>query len=109
MTRTTCIRDIDWLVAWDGRQHVYLRNSDFVFTGSDIVFIGDHYTHPVDIELSGKDCMIIPGLVDIHAHPTTEPIRKGITDETQSQGFWHSSLNEHLPVFEPIDTQRRKA
>ena len=53
--------------------------------------------------------MIIPGLVDIHAHPTTEPIRKGITDETLSPGFWHSSLYEHLPVFDPVDDQGRLA
>ena len=109
MSQTTCIRDVDWLVGWDGRQHVYLRNSDLVFKGPDIIFVGDRYVERVDIELSGKDRMIIPGLVDIHAHPTTEPIRKGITDETLSPGFWHSSLYEHLPVFDPVDDHGRLA
>ena len=109
MSQTTCIRGVDWLVGWDGRQHVYLRNSDLVFKGPDIIFVGDRYVDCVDIELSGKDRLIIPGLVDIHAHPTTEPIRKGITDETLSPGFWHSSLYEHLPVFDPVDDQGRLA
>jgi len=109
MSQTTCIRGVDWLVGWDGRQHVYLRNSDLVFKGPDIIFVGDHYADHVDIELSGKNRLIIPGLVDIHAHPTTEPIRKGITDETLSPGFWHSSLYEHLPVFDPVDDQGRLA
>ena len=109
MSQTTCIRGVDWLVGWDGHQHVYLRNSDLVFKGSDIIFVGDRYVDRVDIELSGKNTMIIPGLVDIHAHPTTEPIRKGITDETLSPGFWHSSLYEHLPVFDPVDDQGRLA
>ncbi len=107
MSQTTCLRGVDWLVAWDGNRHVYLRNSDLVFKGPDIIFVGDHYVDQVDIERSGKNCMIIPGLVDIHAHPTTEPIRKGITDETRSPGFWHSSLYEHLPVFDPVDDQGR--
>ena len=109
MSQTTCIRGVEWLVGWDGHQHVYLRNSDFVFKGPDIIYVGDHYVDSVDIELSGKDRMIIPGLVDTHAHPTTEPIRKGITDETVSPGFWHSSLYEHLPVFDPVDDQGRLA
>ncbi len=109
MSHSTCIRGVDWLVGWDGSQHVYLRNTDLVFSGPDIIFVGDRYVDQVDIELSGKDCMIIPGLVDIHAHPTTEPIRMGITDETLSPGFWHSSLYEHLPVFDPVDDQGRLA
>ena len=43
--------------------------------------------------------MVIPGMVNIHTHPTSEPLRKGITDETLSPGFWHSSLYEYLTVF----------
>jgi len=87
MSQTTCIRDVDWLVGWDGYQHVYLRNSDLVFKGPDIVFVGDRYVEHVDIELSGKNRMIIPGLVDIHAHPTTEPIRKGVPMRHNPQAF----------------------
>ena len=48
------------------------------------------------------DCsrrLLLPGLVNIHTHPTSEPLRKGITDETRSPGFWHSSLYEFLTVF----------
>ena len=39
MSQTTCIRGVEWLVGWDGRQHVYLRNSDFVFKGPDIIYV----------------------------------------------------------------------
>ena len=42
----------------------------------------------------------MPGLVNIHSYPSSEPLRKGITDETLSPGFHHSSLYEFLTVFE---------
>src|SRR3546814_10370123 len=32
--------------------------------------------------------------------PTSEPLRKGITDEIRSPGFYHSSLYEFLTIFE---------
>jgi cytosine/adenosine deaminase-related metal-dependent hydrolase len=41
----------------------------------------------------------MPGLVNIHSHPTSEPLRKGITDETLSPNFYHSSLYEFLTIF----------
>jgi 5-methylthioadenosine/S-adenosylhomocysteine deaminase len=41
----------------------------------------------------------LPGFVNIHTHPTSEPVRRGMTDEILSPGFHHSSLYEYLPVF----------
>jgi 5-methylthioadenosine/S-adenosylhomocysteine deaminase len=38
-------------------------------------------------------------MVNIHTHPTSEPLRKGMTDETLSPGFWHSSLYEFLTTI----------
>ena len=28
--------------------------------------------------------MVMPGLINIHSHPTSEPLRKGVTDEIRS-------------------------
>jgi 5-methylthioadenosine/S-adenosylhomocysteine deaminase len=103
MPNTTVIRDIAWLVAWDGTRHVYLRDVDLAFAGRELVFIGKHYDGAFDREEDGRDRLIMPGLVNIHTHATSEAMRKGITDETRSPGFWHSSLYEHLPIFEPVD------
>src|SRR3546814_17016649 len=44
--------------------------------------------------------MVMPGMINIHSHPTSEPLRKGITDEIRSPGFYHSSLYEFLTIFE---------
>jgi hypothetical protein len=54
----------------------------------------------VDVDIDGRERLVIPGLVNIHSHPSGEPLRKGITDETRSPGFHHSSLYEFLTVFD---------
>ncbi len=99
--QTTLIKDAAWVVAWNHGTsgHHYLRNVDVAFAGSQITHVGGGYDGPVDIEVSGRDLMVMPGLVNIHSHPTSEPLRKGITDETRSPNFYHSSLYEYLTIF----------
>ena len=109
MTATTVIRNIAWLVAWDGTRHVYLRGADLAFAGGAVTFVGKGYDGPADAEQDGSGLMVMPGLVNIHTHATSEAMRKGVTDETRSPGFWHSSLYEHLPIFEPSDDEGRMA
>lgn len=105
------VRNIDWLVAWDAQraQHVYLRNADLAFADGKITAIGPGLDGTFDREIDGRDRLVIPGLVNVHTHPTSETMRKGVTDETHSPGFWHSSLYEHLPVFNPVDDEGRMA
>jgi 5-methylthioadenosine/S-adenosylhomocysteine deaminase len=101
MPHTTVFRNAAWLVAWDEARacHVYRRNCDLAMRGSDIVFIGKGYAEPCEVEIDCRERLLLPGFVNIHTHPTSEPLRKGITDESRSPGFWHSSLYEFLPVF----------
>ncbi len=98
---TTVLRNAAWLIAWDQEQstHIYRRNVDLVIEGSAISFVGKGYAGPADVEVDCSDRLVLPGFVNIHTHPTSEPLRKGITDETRSPGFWHSSLYEFLTVF----------
>ncbi|MCP5149584.1 MAG: amidohydrolase family protein [Ectothiorhodospiraceae bacterium] len=102
MSETTVIRNADWTVAWDrqGERHVYARGADVAFRGNEIVHVGARYEGPVDHEIDGRERMVMPGLVNVHSHPSSEPLRKGITDETHSPGFHHSSLYEFLTVFD---------
>jgi cytosine/adenosine deaminase-related metal-dependent hydrolase len=97
----TVIRNADWVVAWDrfeGR-HVYLRGADVAFDGAAITHVGPGYAGPSDRVVDGRGRMVMPGFVDLHAHPSSEPLRKGITDESRSPGFFHSSLYEYLTVY----------
>ena len=101
MPHVTVIRNAAWAVAWDTRddRHVYLRDTDIAFTDGRISHVGTSYQGLFDREIDGRDRMIMPGLINIHSHPSSEPLRKGITDEIRSPGFFHSSLYEFLTIF----------
>ena len=102
MTRTTVIRNAAWIVAWDAKEsrHVYLKGGDVVFADGAITQVSGRYAGEVHDELDGSDRMVMPGLINIHSHPTSEPLRKGVTDEIRSPGFYHSALYEFLTIFE---------
>ncbi|WP_439514399.1 amidohydrolase family protein [Oceanibaculum nanhaiense] len=102
MTETTVIRNADWVVAFDKAkgEHVYLRDADVAFEGNRITHVGKGYEGKADVEIDGRNRVVMPGMINVHSHPTSEPLRKGITDETRSPGFWHSSLYEYLSTFE---------
>jgi len=98
---TTVIRNADVVVAWDAsaKQHVYMNDADVVFDGGTITFVGRGYTGPAEEEISGSGLMVMPGLVNIHSHPSSEPLNKGLIDEIGSPGLYNSSLYEYMPIF----------
>ena len=98
------IRNAAWLVAWDeaAQSHCYHRDVSLVIEGDTIAVIGP--AAPIDhsdaVEIDGRGFAILPGFVDIHAHPSSEPMLKGLTDEVGSHQLYMSSLYEYLPLFE---------
>lgn len=113
----TVVRNISWLVAWQqvsgealfGGRHVYMRDADLAFENGVVIYAGRSFQGEAAVEIDGRDRMVMPGLVNIHSHPASEPLRKGITDETLSPGFHHSSLYEYLTVFDNDVEGRRPA
>jgi cytosine/adenosine deaminase-related metal-dependent hydrolase len=80
---TTWIRNASWVVAWDAStgHHVYLRDADVVFSGNSLTHVGRFYAGSADEVIDGRDLMVMPGLIDIHSHPSTEPFYRGIREE----------------------------
>ena len=106
----TIIRNASWVVAWDAAaSHVYRRDADLAFTGDTITAIGAVPPQPEAIEIDGRGCLVMPGLVDLHAHPSSEPMLKGLTDEVGSRRLFMSSLYEYLPLFAGDAEGRRAA
>ena len=101
MSKVTVIRNAAWIVAWDetSNHHQYLRHGDVAFADDKLIHIGGRFDGHANVELAGEHMMVMPGLINIHSHPTSEPLRKGITDETISPNFHHSSLYEFLTTF----------
>ena len=80
----TLVRNARWLVAWDeaSGRHVYRTDADLAFEDGAITHVGPGYagSEPATtIDASG--CMVMPGLVNIHSHPSSEALNKGFLDE----------------------------
>ncbi len=107
----TRIRNADWVVAWDSStgRHVYRRGVDVEFAGDTITHIGASRGGGATSEIDGRGFMVMPGLIDIHAHPSTEPMLKGLTDEVGSPKLYMSSLYEYLFLFQNDGPGKRAA
>jgi len=97
----TLIRNADLVVAWDAseKRHAYLPGGDVAWEGGALTFVGRNYAGPADEEIAGRGLMVMPGLVNIHSHPTSEPMNKGLLDEIGSPGLYNCSLYEFMPIF----------
>jgi cytosine/adenosine deaminase-related metal-dependent hydrolase len=97
----TRIGRADVVIAYDPEtdDHVYRRDLDVVFDESGILHLGSGWTGTVDREIDGRGFMVMPGLVDVHSHPSSEPGNKGMTDEVGTPKLYNSSLYEFLWLF----------
>jgi len=107
---STVIRHASWVVAWDSTagSHVYRRDADIALDGDTITAVGTVASSPDAVEIDGRGFIVLPGFVDIHAHPSSEPMLKGLTDEVGSRQLYMSSLYEYLPLFD-ADPEGRRA
>src|ERR1700691_5524549 len=91
---TTSIRNASWVIAWDASAscHVYLRDADVVFSGNSIIHVGHGFAGAVDEVIDGRDLMVMPGLIDIHSHPSTEPFFRGVRGEHGLPSMYRSGF-----------------
>lgn len=99
----TAIRNISWLVAFDegAGTHTYVQDADLAFADADLIHVGGTYGGAADRTIDGRGFMVMPGLVNIHSHPASEPMNKGWNDEIGSPKLYNSSLYEIMPIFRP--------
>lgn len=108
---TTVIRNAAWVVAWDAesRRHVYRRGVDLAFADDRIAFLGRDYPGAADRVIDGAGLLVIPGLVDIHAHPHHEPLYRGLREEHGLPGMHMTGLYERSQAFPAPDDEARAA
>lgn len=82
----TCFRKIAWTISWDAgnKRHRYLRNADLVIEGEKIVYLGSHYKGAVNDNIDGSRYLVMPGLVCLHSHISTDLLGKGCMEESGS-------------------------
>ncbi|MDP6563368.1 MAG: amidohydrolase family protein [Alphaproteobacteria bacterium] len=109
MSKTTLIKNASWVAAWDEAtdRHVYLRDGDVAFTGDSIDFVGAGYDGAADTTVDGRDLFVMPGLINIHSHPQTEPSTKGIREEHGVPEMYMTGLYERSLAFRLDDDGRR--
>lgn len=98
---TTLIKNAELVVGWDSTagSHSYMPDTDVAFAGGSLTFVGRGYEGQADAVIDGRGLMVMPGLVNIHSHPSSEPLNKGFLDEIGSPGLYNSSLYEYMPIF----------
>ena len=109
MSATTCIRNASCIVAWDAtnHRHAYLMGGDVAFTGDTLTFVGRHYDGAADVTIDGTDLMVMPGLIDLHSHPSTEPFYRGVREEHGVPAMYMSGLYERSVALQPDRAARR--
>ena len=72
----TVIEQVSWVIAWDEASggHVYLNDVDVAFsTEAGFTYVGPRFEDAAETRIPGRGRMVMPGLVNIHTHPTSEP------------------------------------
>lgn len=103
MTETICIRNADWVIRWNHERdrHEYLRHADVAFTGNVIDFVGAGYDGTADREIEGSRLMVMPGLVNIHCHPTNQPISRSVREEFANPALFMTALYDRTNFWNP--------
>ena len=101
--KITCIRGAEWIIAWDtaAGEHVYLRDGDVAWRADRLVHVGGRYGGPVDREISGTARLVMPGLINIHCHPTQTPIFRGFVEEAGNPRLFYCGRKEFRQSFLP--------
>ena len=110
MHKSTCFKNVSWAVVWDKQleEQVYHQDIDIVIAGDVISFVGNDYDGKADVTVDGRGWLILPGLINLHSHPSTEPAQKGIREEHAVPAMYMSSLYERSVDFQLDEAGKRR-
>ncbi|MCW5744664.1 MAG: amidohydrolase family protein [Alphaproteobacteria bacterium] len=114
IAQPTSIRNASWAVTWDSsaHRHVYRQDVDIRINAGrivDIVPAGAAPSAPDEATLDGRGMLVLPGLVNIHSHPTTEPAYRGVREDHGVPEQQMTGLFERMQAFRLDDAGRRAA
>jgi len=95
---------VGWLVVmWDW----LLRGGVLVFEDDRIVCVGRRYEAPVDARIDASHKLVMPGLINVHCHPTIEAGGRLIADVGRRDYFHTGFLNYTAapPGVLPLDAR----
>jgi 5-methylthioadenosine/S-adenosylhomocysteine deaminase len=97
----TCIRRAAWVIAWDAarRRHIYRRDADVAFTEDRLVHVGGRWDGTPAREIDGSARLVMPGLVDVHCHPSGGAIFRGMSEEFGNPRLFYSGRHHFRQSF----------
>lgn len=103
-SRPSSIRNVSWAVVRDGaaQRHVYRRNVDLFLKDGGVAEITPVGARPAGANepvFDGQGMLALPGLVNIHSHPTTEPGYRGVREDHGVPEQQMTGLIERLQAF----------
>jgi len=114
MPTPTLIRNAAWTAEWDAAagRHFYGQGRDVLLADGRIAAITPHDPNappPAGAEvIDGGKLLVMPGLINIHTHPTTEPAGRGVREDHGLPEQQMTGLFERLQAFK-LDQQGQAA
>lgn len=104
ISRPSSIRNVSWAVVRDGTadRHAYRRDVDLFLKDGRIAEITPAGARPPQANepvLEGAGLLALPGLVNIHSHPSTEPGYRGVREDHGVPEQQMTGLIERLQAF----------
>ena len=98
----TVIRNAHTVIAYDAVSggHAYLHDADVAFDAAGFVHVGGRYEGPFAEEISGRDRMVMPGLVNVHCHSGEEPVSKSLFEDAGTAALWGQAMYEYSTLIE---------
>jgi cytosine/adenosine deaminase-related metal-dependent hydrolase len=81
------------VVAYHAGGHRLVRGGSLVYENDRVVFVGRTYAGPADRRIDAAGKLVIPGLVNLHCHATTEASGRLIADVGRRDFFHTGFLN----------------
>jgi 5-methylthioadenosine/S-adenosylhomocysteine deaminase len=79
---------------------------DIAFAGEAVTFVGRHYEGTAQTIIDGRGLMVMPGLINLHSHPSTEPFYRGVREDHGVPAMYMSGLYERSIAFQPDHAAR---
>lgn len=97
----TKIERAEIVVVWDAatRSHRYSKNQDILFDEQGIIGIEPDISAAADLTIDGRGRLVIPGLINIHCHPSIQPLYRGFTEEFGNPRLFNSGRDPFRQQF----------
>ncbi|MBM3733605.1 MAG: amidohydrolase family protein [Acidimicrobiia bacterium] len=86
-----------WVVGFEGRGHILIRDGVVVYEDGRIVHVGRGFDGRADRTIDAKDKLVAPGFIDTHVHSGHRASHRLITDVGRPEYFGQPFLEISVP------------